>query len=125
MSYVAIATANFDAMAHFYGEVLAFPTLRAWDRPRARGRRLDLGGLTLELLDAAREAQTLDLPGVGDRLHLVIEVPDVGVVSQTLGGLAAPPESHSWGARSLRIIDPDGIPVVFLQWLDPGIEPGS
>ena len=52
MSYVALATDNFDKMSLFYGHTVAFPLLSEWDRLRGRGRRFDLGsGLKLELLD--------------------------------------------------------------------------
>jgi catechol 2,3-dioxygenase-like lactoylglutathione lyase family enzyme len=93
MSYVALATDNFDRMTRFYGQTLAFPVLdrssphfvvitraqaRGWDRSRGRGRRFDLGkGLKLELLDNQREAKPLLISCLGDRLHIVVEVIDI------------------------------------------------
>lgn len=118
MSYLALATERFEAMREFYGETLGFPTLRAWDRPSARGVVLDLHGLRLELLDARRESRSLDLPAPGDRVQLVIEVPDLDRWSPRLAHLAPPPVSTSWGARLVQFRDPDGVPVVFLEWLE-------
>jgi catechol 2,3-dioxygenase-like lactoylglutathione lyase family enzyme len=78
MSYVALATDNFDRMTRFYGQTLAFPVLDEWDRSRGRGRRFDLGkGLKLELLDNQREAKPLLISCLGDRLHIVVEVIDI------------------------------------------------
>jgi catechol 2,3-dioxygenase-like lactoylglutathione lyase family enzyme len=37
MSYIALATDQFDAVTAFYGEALGFPVVDKWDRADARG----------------------------------------------------------------------------------------
>ncbi|QXP83035.1 VOC family protein [Methylococcus sp. Mc7] len=118
MSYVALATRRFEAMAAFYGDRLGFPVLRQWDRPNGRGRMFDLNGLKLEILDAAREKAALELGPVGDRIHLVIEVADVDVAYRNLAPGTAPPITTSWGARMFSLRDPDDTAVCYLQWVE-------
>lgn len=124
MSYLALASERFDETARFYAEILGFPVLEAWDRPGARGCRLDLGGgLRLELLDAARERRPLALGPADDRCHLVVEVADLEQVRARLPAPAPEPMATSWGARLFQLRDPDGIAVWFLQWEQAGRGP--
>jgi catechol 2,3-dioxygenase-like lactoylglutathione lyase family enzyme len=116
MSYVALATDSFDQVALFYGEMLGFPVIAEWDRSRGRGRRYDLGGLKLEILDNNRESQPLELYRPGERTHIVIEVDDIEIARGKLKISAPEPQTVSWGARLFRVRDPDGIPITFLQW---------
>ncbi|QJD30239.1 VOC family protein [Methylococcus geothermalis] len=116
MSYLALATRQFEAMAEFYASRLGFPVLRGWDRPNSRGCLLDLNGLKLEILDAARERAPLELGPLGDRVHLVIEVEDVDAAYGNLAIDAPPPVTTSWGTRMFALRDPDGTPVHYLQW---------
>jgi catechol 2,3-dioxygenase-like lactoylglutathione lyase family enzyme len=119
VSHVALATRQFEAMAAFYGARLGFPVLRQWDRPNGRGCVFDLNGLKLELLDADREKTALELGPAGDRVHLVIEVDDIDAACRNLPLDAMPPVTTSWGARMVRLRDPDGTPLCYLQWLEP------
>jgi catechol 2,3-dioxygenase-like lactoylglutathione lyase family enzyme len=120
MSYVALATESFEAVAHFYGVELGFPVVAEWDRPGGRGRRFDLGGgLRLEILDHAREHRRLQLLAPGERMHLVIEVADIEAAHRRLAVEAPLPRTVPWGARLFQIHDPDGVPVTFLQWDQP------
>jgi catechol 2,3-dioxygenase-like lactoylglutathione lyase family enzyme len=116
MSYVALATDSFDEVASFYGELLGFPVVAEWDRPNGRGRRYDLGGLRLEILDNIRERQRLELFTPDQRTHIVIEVENIDVVRRRLALRTPEPRTVSWGARLFQIQDPDGVPVTFLQW---------
>ena len=118
MSYVALATDAFDAVTKFYGEDLGFPVVDQWDRPTGRGRRFDLLGLRLEILDNARERRPLRLGTPADRVHLVVEVPDLDAACATYRIGAPPPQPVSWGARLIEVRDPDGVAVTFLEWLD-------
>ena len=116
MSYVALATNRFEAVVRFYGEDLGFPVVSEWDRARGRGRRFDLGGIRLEILDNGREPQPLPLEAPADRFHVVIEVDDVEAARSRLMIAAPPVAATSWGARVFQVRDPDGVPVTFLQW---------
>lgn len=113
MSYVALATARFEEMRAFYEHALGGKPLQAWDRPGARGVLLDVNGLRIELLDAAREGMTLGAPA--GRTHLVLEVDDVDAFHKNLDLDAPAPAEVSWGARLFRIRDPDGTPVTVLK----------
>jgi len=123
MSYVALATTRFDDMTRFYGQDLGFTTVRAWDRPDARGCVFDLHGLHLEVFDADREKRPLDLEPPADRVHLVVETDDVDAAHGRLAIEAPAPEDTSWGSRVFRLRDPDGVAVTFLQWKDPAGPP--
>lgn len=117
MSYVALATSRFDEVVRFYGTALGFPKIRSWDRPRGRGCMFDLGGLRLEVLDAAREQSPQRLGDPAERINLVVEVDDLEAVRRGLGCESPDPTATSWGARLFRVFDPDGVPVWFLQWV--------
>ena len=114
MSYVALATDNFDRMSCFYGHTLGFSVLSEWDRPRGRGRRFDLGtGLKLELLDNQREAKPLLVPPLGDQVHIVVEVEDIVEARAKISLRSPEVERVSWGALLFQIRDPDGKRSVF------------
>jgi catechol 2,3-dioxygenase-like lactoylglutathione lyase family enzyme len=116
MSYIALATDAFDAVTRFYGQELGFPITGNWDRAHGRGRRFDLDGLTLEILDNTRERRPLALPPPGDRFHVVIETRDIAAAHSRLQIPAPSPRAVSWGATLFQIRDPDGVPVTFLTW---------
>ena len=123
MSYVALATDAFDAVTQFYGEQLGFPVVTEWDRAHGRGKRFDLGGsMRLEILDNRRERAPLVLGTPGDRVQVVVEVPDIDAAHNRLAGMAPAPRPVSWGARLFELRDPDGVPVTFLQWDASGKE---
>ena len=122
MSYVALATGRFDEVTSFYGEVLGFPVVEEWDRPNGRGRRFDIGGMRLEILDNDRERNPLTLGEPADRFHVVVEVEDIENARHRIGIEAPPSQAVSWGARLFQVRDPDGIPITFLQWIKTGGE---
>ena len=116
MSYFALATDRFEEVTDFYGKTLGFPVVERWDRPHGRGRRFDIGGARLEILDNTRERKPLVINSPGERFHLVVEVEDIYKVRCGLS-INAPEATHvSWGAILFQLHDPDGIPVTFLQW---------
>lgn len=123
MSYVALATDRFDEIVRFYGEDLGFPTVAEWDRANGRGRRFDLGGLRLEILDNARERRSLTLGEPAERFQIIVEVEDLEAARCGIAIAAPPPQPTSWGARLFQIRDPDGVPVTFLQWDGPEDRP--
>ena len=118
MSYVALATDLFDEVVFFYGACLDFPVVEEWDRTNGRGRRFNVGGLRLEILDNTREARPLRLPEARDRFHIVVEVNDIEAARSRMAITTPPPQTVSWGAKLFQIRDPDGVPVTFLQWLE-------
>ena len=116
MSYVALVTDRFEEMALFYGTLLGFPVVEEWDRDNARGRRFELGGLRLEILDNSRERNPLALGEPGDRFHVAVEVEDIEAARNEIAIGAPPVQDTSWGTRIFQVRDPDGVPVTFLQW---------
>lgn len=123
MSWVALATARYDEACSFYGKTLGCPVVDGWDQPAGRATVFDLGnGMRLEILDASREkAMTLGDPK--DRVHLVVEVADVDAFRKRIRGEAPEPHDTSWGARILKLRDPDGIAVTVLSWKPGGPRP--
>ena len=122
MSYVALATDSFDTVVQFYGEHLGFPVVEEWDRANGRGRRFDLGGLRLEILDNSRKRQPLRLFEPGDRFHVVVEVDDVEAIRRRIKVPTPSPQVTSWGAKLFQVRDPDGVAVTFLEWHKPRSE---
>lgn len=122
MSWVALATARYDETCAFYGKTLGCTVVDGWDQPAGRATVFDLCGMKLEVLDASREkAMTLGDPK--ERVHLVLEVEDVDAFRRKLSGEVPEPHETSWGARILRLRDPDGIPVTVLAWKPGGKSP--
>ena len=117
MSYVGLVTNRFDEVTRFYGELLGFPIVEQWDRPNARGRRFDTGGMRLEILDNEREQPPLDLGETADKVHIVVEVENIDEARERIEIDAPLPQGTSWGARLFQVRDPDGVPVTFLQWI--------
>ncbi len=121
MSYVALATDQFDQVVGFYGNILGFPVVERWDRPNGRGMRFDLDGMRLEILDNGRERRPLDIGDPADRIHIVVEVDDIDEAYFRISVDAPAPTTVSWGARLFQLRDPDGVAVTYLQWLRPGV----
>ncbi|MBY6190352.1 VOC family protein [Microbulbifer agarilyticus] len=119
MSFIALATNQFEAVAEFYEEMLGLPVVDQWDRARGRGRRFDLGGMQLEILDNQRVPEPMNLGPSRNSVHVVVEVSDIDDSHTQLrerGNKPPAVEDTSWGARLFRLNDPDGVAVTFLQW---------
>ena len=116
VSYMAVATNRFETMTSFYGEILGFPIVAEWDRAHGRGKRFNLGGLRLEILDNARERRALPLGEPADRFHIVVEVEDIEAARDRITIPAPATQATSWGASLFVLRDPDGVAVTFLQW---------
>lgn len=113
MSRMALATQKYEEMVAFYQNQLGFCLVQSWDRPGARGGIFaGPGGFKLEILDAARERQNLIFHEASDRMHLILEVEDVGKFGER-HGLPVPVET-SWGGPIIKVCDPDGWPVVVM-----------
>lgn len=122
MSWVALATARYEETCAFYGSTLGCPVVDGWDRPAGRATVFDLGGMRLEVLDATRES-AMPLGDPKDRVHLVLEVEDMDAFRRRIPGQALEPHDTSWGARVLKLRDPDGIAVTVLAWKPGGSRP--
>jgi catechol 2,3-dioxygenase-like lactoylglutathione lyase family enzyme len=118
MSFVALVTNRFDEVTRFYSELLNFPIVDQWDRSNARGKRFDVGGMRLEIIDNEREAHECDLGEASNKFHIVIEVEDIEAARSTINVDAPPVKDTSWGARLFKVRDPDGVPVTYLQWIE-------
>jgi len=116
MSYVALVTSRFDEVTRFYGELLGFSTVKQWDRSNARGIRFDTGGMRLEIIDNEREQHPRELGETADKVHIVVEVENIDAARERIKVDAPPTQDASWGARTFRVNDPDGVPVTYLQW---------
>jgi catechol 2,3-dioxygenase-like lactoylglutathione lyase family enzyme len=119
---MAVATDRFEQMAAFYGEMLGFPIVAEWNRAHGRGKRFNLGGLRLEILDNARERRALPLGEAAERFHIVVEVEDLEATRDSIAAPAPAAQATSWGASLFVLRDPDGVPVTFLQWDTSGAE---
>jgi len=120
MSYFAIATRRFDQMLDFYAGKLRLPILESFERPGARGAFVDLGGSArLELIDSDVQKRPLNISEIADdRLSVVIETTAIDRLATELN--LPEPEPVSWGARVIRLRDPDGIGVWFIEWTGRG-----
>jgi catechol 2,3-dioxygenase-like lactoylglutathione lyase family enzyme len=116
MSYVAMATSRFGEVTRFYGELLGFPIVEQWDRSNARGVRFDTGGMRLEIIDNEREQHQLELGETANKVHIVVEVENIDAARERIKVDAQPTQDTSWGARLFQILDPDNVPITFLQW---------
>jgi len=122
VSWVALLTARYEETCAFYGTTLGCPVVDGWDRPSARATVFDLEGMRLEILDASRE-KAMALGDPKDRVHVVLEVADVDAFRRRIRREVPEPENTSWGARILRLRDPDGVPVTVLAWRPGGARP--
>jgi catechol 2,3-dioxygenase-like lactoylglutathione lyase family enzyme len=116
MSYVALATNNFDELANFYEELVGFSRTAFWDRANARGMRLTLRGLRLELLDNSRLKFPFPLGDPGGRIHLVVETDDLEGDRVAIRADMSDICQTSWGCATFELVDPDGVRLTFLQW---------
>lgn len=117
MSYVALATHRFEAMLAFYHQRLGLELIEQFQRPGARGAFISLGqGARLELIDASAQSRPMKIHDTADdRLHIVIECPDIHATARSLN--LPEPKQVSWGAVVSTLKDPDGVSVWFLQWM--------
>ena len=75
--------------------------------------------MRLEILDNQREHKPLSLGEPADRFHVVIEVEDIEAVRRKIQIETPSPQTSSWGSRLFQLRDPDGVPVTYLEWVEP------
>lgn len=116
-------TRNFEAMLHFYRDLLGLTVVNAWDRPDSRGAILAVGGrvenATIEVLDAAGLVVAGQPPA---DLELALHVDDATAGRDELEGrgatIAHELQDTPWGHRRFGLDDPDGLRIWFVQVLD-------
>ncbi|HML23731.1 MAG TPA: VOC family protein [Aggregatilinea sp.] len=107
-------TADFDAMLHFYRDLLGMTPVTNWDRPGDRGAILSpvAGAPAVEFEIMDTEGWTVE--GVKpSNIEVSIEVDDADAWMARLAGAGVPIarglENTPWGHRSFGIDDPDGL----------------
>jgi catechol 2,3-dioxygenase-like lactoylglutathione lyase family enzyme len=105
------ATDRYDECRRFYGEVLGWPVVTSWDDD-GRGTVFRAGGDgCVEVAEAPPGS-----PGPSG-VSIAVEVPDVDSLHADLArqGVTASQAlaDQRWGHRSVGVVDPAGVPVVF------------
>jgi predicted enzyme related to lactoylglutathione lyase len=103
---------DYPAAVAFYRDDLGLPVDHEWDEgPEDRGTAFRAGAGMIEIFGLAPEKTYIQPRGV----RMLIQVADVDQTYQRLVERGLPvldaPTSHSWGHRSFRVSDPDGISV--------------
>ena len=119
---VALTTEAFDRLSDFYRQGLGLEPSQEWPQDQGRSLVLDLGRATLEVFDE-QQAATVDQLEVGRRVsgkfRIALQVPDLDAAIERLvahgATLVHPPVLTSWGDRSARFQDPDGLQVTLYE----------
>lgn len=119
LTHVRLLVSDFPACFRFYRDVLGLsPTFGTeHDGYADFAATADAaGGVSLALFDAAEMAAALGVaraPAGGDRVCLVLRVPDVDAAAAEVtrrGGVLAtsPTDRPEWGLRTAHVRDPEG-----------------
>jgi catechol 2,3-dioxygenase-like lactoylglutathione lyase family enzyme len=122
---VVLRARDFDRTLHFYGETLALPRLRSWDREDGRAASFLAGHLVVEILGRPRgelgdlRDEVYDFRGPSQKLSLTFVVPSAERAYEELfsrdrnlpGGLRQDVD----GTLLFETRDPDGVRIVFRQ----------
>ncbi|MDP9122063.1 MAG: VOC family protein [Acidobacteriota bacterium] len=123
---VVVRAKSFERTCRFYGEALALPRLRSWEREDGRGALYQAGSGVVEVVGrpAERESahgrdEAFDFQGPRHEMTLVFEVPSAEKAYQELrfrdknipGGL----QQETDGSFTFTTHDPDGIRIVYRQ----------
>jgi catechol 2,3-dioxygenase-like lactoylglutathione lyase family enzyme len=122
---VVLRARSFDRTNHFYGETLALPRLRSWDREDGRGACFLAGQAVVEVLGRSRgelgdlRDEAYDYQGPAHKLALTFVVPSAEKAYEELlfrepnipGGLRRDLD----GTLLFETHDPDGVRIVFRQ----------
>lgn len=108
-----IATRNFFPMRDFFEEVAGLRQIGMSADPRAACFTGDLGRTDLMLMEAAAGAST----GLQSFTFDLLAQPDERALARMCGQWGLPPaQATTWnGMRALRLADPDGFAIHFLQ----------
>jgi catechol 2,3-dioxygenase-like lactoylglutathione lyase family enzyme len=122
---VVLRARSFDRTCQFYGETLALPRLRSWDREDGRGACFLAGQAEVEVLGRSRgelgdlRDEVYDYQGPAHKLSLLLVVPSAERAYEELfardkdvpGGLRRDLD----GTLLFETHDPDGVKIVFRQ----------
>jgi catechol 2,3-dioxygenase-like lactoylglutathione lyase family enzyme len=122
---VVLRARSFDRTCQFYGETLALPRLRSWDREDGRGACYLAGQAVVEVLGRSRgelgdlRDEIYDYQGPAHKLSLLLVVPSAERAYEELfardknvpGGLRRDLD----GTLLFETHDPDGVRIVFRQ----------
>ncbi len=124
---VAFTVPDFDTAVGFYADALGLPVIQEWDNPTGRGRILDAGRATLELLDTAQTAlvdrvETGSDTRVSGPVRFALEVEDSVATAERLVAAGAErvaePVITPWSHRNARLRAPDGMQLTLFTVLD-------
>ncbi len=121
---VVVRARDFDRTCRFYGETLALPRLKSWDRENGRGALYQAGSGALEVLGLPHGAEggrfeDFDYQGPHQKMEIVLLVPSAEKAYEELvfrnrnipGGLRPDPD----GVMVFETHDPDGVRILFRQ----------
>ena len=119
---VALTTQAFERLAAFYRVGLGMEPAQMWPEDQGKSLVLDMGKATLEVFDE-KQANTVDQIEVGRRvsgtIRFALRVPDVdGAVKRLVAHgakLVHGPVTTTWGDRTARFEDPDGMQITLYQ----------
>ena len=124
---VAFTVPDFDAAVRFYADGLRLPVVQEWDSPTGRGRILDAGRATLELLDPAQTAlvdrvETGSQTPTSGPVRFALEVEDSVAAAESLVAAGAERVADAvvtpWSHRNVRLRAPDGMQLTLFTVLD-------
>lgn len=112
-SRVLLHPSDLERSLRFYGETLGLSVYREFGAGSSRGVVFFLGGGFLELSRGGSGAAPTDA------LELWLQVPELGTVHRALqqagAAIEEPPAEMPWGLREMRVLDPDGLRLVFVE----------
>lgn len=110
-------TDRFDEAARFYGDLLGWPVRREWPAGDGQGRGRIFGYGDVGRMELIEQAHSAPVSGV----LLSIEHDDVASLIEPFAaaGITVVRElaDQPWGHRSVAILDPTGLELVFFQWI--------
>jgi catechol 2,3-dioxygenase-like lactoylglutathione lyase family enzyme len=111
---------NYERSVQFYREWLGLELIRSWNRATDKGSLLSAGGGAVVELVNPPDGQPYDGPAPAN-VRLLFEVDSADDEFARLSiypiSVVEPPTDRTWGHRSFRLRDPDGVLVTFYQLL--------